>query len=172
MKAAIMRGASAAITGAMLAVSLTGCYTYIPVEPGSAPAGAEVRARITAAEAQRLANIRGSASRSLEATVESRNDGSLLLRVPVAERQSARTVEAIHQRIEVLDSEILELELRQLDRTRTAAVIAGGALALGAAAVIGFQGSEPGGEPPDGGTPPEARIPLWLPLAAFFGVRP
>lgn len=101
--------------------ALQGCYSHsvIPVE--NAPVGADVRARISAAEAERLQEVLGREYRVLRGEVVGEEPGGLLLQVPATVGASSRR---LNQRVVIPEPEILELEVRALDRWRTAGLVA------------------------------------------------
>jgi hypothetical protein len=142
-------------TSALLFPLLAGCYTYAPVEPAAAPAGVEVRARISASAAERIANLVSLADRRiLIGKLVENVDGTMTMEVPsVTPMRAAGAVETLHQRVSLARSEVVELETRRLDRTRTGALVAVGIAAVAATVAKALQG-EPAVErgPRDGGT--------------------
>jgi hypothetical protein len=136
----------------------TACYRYSTTQVDSVMPRAQVRARITDSEAERLAPLLGRSLRSLHGTVITSGGDSLLLEVPATGDRALAggTIQPLHQRVAISRSGIQELERKQLNRSGTFALIGAGAIAVGyvllrALDVIG------GPPPPDGGVPPEFR---------------
>ncbi|HET7275810.1 MAG TPA: hypothetical protein VFI91_11650 [Longimicrobiaceae bacterium] len=132
-----------------LAVFITGCYSYSTVPFRSAPAGERVRVRISASQAADLEEVLPRQDRVLEGRVVSASGGSIMLEVPSTVASAKSTMYGLNQRITLSDSEVLELEVRELDRWKTAGVI--GLVAAGATfvAVQAFATSEV--QTPNGG---------------------
>lgn len=151
-----------------LALLLGGCFAYVPVDPGAVRPDDDVRARVSAARAAELDPLLMRDARVLEGRVLEAG-GDLLLEVPVASDLRGVRVETLHQRIRLPQQDVLELELRRFDRTRTALVLGSG-LAVALAVVIHQLTRESGGDTqPPGPDPTELRIPLFrVPL----GLRP
>ena len=142
---------------------LAGCYSYTPITPAAAPAGAEVRARITGAASDRIAPLLGTFdNRVLVGSVVENNSGSILLQVPMGAMPNVTTsVVPLQTRIPVAPSDLVSLEQRKVDVRRTtllAGVLAAG-IGLGVSAALHYGGGgEAGRDPPD--PPPINRIPI------------
>ena len=137
---------------------LQGCYTHAEVPLTQVPVGSSVRARVSAAKAEELAPILGREDRVLVGRTIEASGESLLLQV---RSLGGTTGRELGQRIQLGGPEIVELELRTLDRTRT--YVAVGLLAAVAATVgyMIFAGGEEGGGPDKPGTGvDELRIPI------------
>lgn len=117
---------------------LAGCYSHAPVRPADAPAGASVRARVSATQAEALGALLGREDRVLHGRVVGPGDGgSLLLQVPAAGSGAGTRLE---QRVALPPGEIVELEVRTLDRLRTGGLV--GALVLAGGAILFQQFSD------------------------------
>jgi hypothetical protein len=153
--------AGLAVAGAVT----TGCYAYRPVSPEAVTLQADIRARLTEAQARELAAVLPNGDRVIEARVlEQQSDGFLLLVPVVTELRGAR-VETMHQRVMVPRSGLVEVEVRELDRVRTGVAIAAGAVVVGGViAAIADRAVNPGsGGGGPGGTDFRAiivRVPL------------
>ena len=112
------------IVAVALLAALAGCYSYTTVPVESAPIGADVRARISAAEGERLSEVLGSEDRTLEGQLVDRQDGGILMTVATAPVVSGVSVERGRQRVAVPREGLLALEVRRLDRPKTIGVIA------------------------------------------------
>lgn len=141
---------------------LTGCYRYTPIEPVAVEPGTSIRARVSAAEAERIALLIGTGnSRLIQGVLVEGGADGLMVQVPTVLR--AGSGETLNQRIVISRSGLLELELRRLDRTRTWGLVALGLLAGGFVTYQAVAG-EPRITGPDnnGGGGVEARIPVRL----------
>src|SRR5262245_51528774 len=144
----------------VLAAVTTACYTYRPVELTQLPAGTSVRARISAQEAERVEPLIGKQdARVLEGVVVQADTTSLLLQVPTTTLgPTYGRSEVLHQRLSVPRAGVIEVELKQLNRTRTYGLIGlgiAGAVVLAVDALTGDRGME---GPPGGGGDPEFRF--------------
>lgn len=146
----------------VLITSIAGCYSYVPAEPGRIPPRSDVRAYVTADQASRLDPLVVRGERVVEGELLENGAADLLLLVPVSRDIPGARVESLHQRVLVSSADIVQLELRRLDRTRTGLLIAGGAALIGGVLITQLTGDSGGGtvEPPP--VPPENRIPVGL----------
>jgi hypothetical protein len=138
---------------------LSACYTYRVVPLDEVPVGSSVRARISAGEAEKLEALIGRDDRVLEGDVIEKPNGSLLLAVSGVVGMESGTVQRAHQRVEVPRSGLLEVELRKLDRWKTAGItaVAAGALTYVAIAQFNAQKEPKGG--PGKGNPEDQVVP-------------
>ncbi|MEZ4415970.1 MAG: hypothetical protein R3E10_09445 [Gemmatimonadota bacterium] len=150
-------------TALALTLVYAGCYTYRPVELTDLAPRAEVRARISAAEAERLAEVLGgNERRELDGTVVETGATGLTLDVPVVSSVERRG-EALNQRVSLTPNQVLEVELKELNRTRTGTVVAL-ILGTGLAVFIAQLHGGPGEGPPPPGGEVDMRIPLRIPI--------
>jgi hypothetical protein len=150
----------------------SGCYTYAPTALDNIPRGAEVRARLTEAEMARIRDALPARGRSVEGVVLEGSD-PLLLRVPVPAVAGTLPTGALHQQLSIPRAEVVEVEIKRLDRARTTLLVASGALVVGAVAAWQLRGGG-GGDgnlPPGGGGPAEASFPVRLPLHLLLRTR-
>lgn len=133
------------------AALLTGCFTYIPARPGEVEAGVDVRARVSPDASARIAPLLGASdSRRLDGRLISSGTDTIVVEVPtvmVDNREFGRTP---NQRVSIARSDLVELEIRKLDRGRTMGIVGGGAIVLGVTLINALKG-EPGKEPLPGG---------------------
>lgn len=127
----------------------------------------EVRADVSADAARRLEPLLDSHARTIDGSVAYVQSDGLMLLVPVAVRRQASGVQLIRRRISLLSQDITRLQRRSLDRTRTAALVGVGVLALGAVVYAATSG---GTAPARHATPLATRVPgfglhLVLPLS-------
>lgn len=127
------------------------CFSYLPIEPGEVEPGLAVRARVSAAAAARIAPLLGATdARRLDGTLVTQSADTLIVEVPtvlVDTREFGRTP---NQRVSIPRGDLLELEVRRLDRFRTIAVAGTVAAIVGGVLVKSLTG-EPGKEPLPGG---------------------
>lgn len=151
------------VCGAMLAGAvLSGCYSYVPVRVDAVRPGESVRARLSEDALARLPGaVREQGRRDVEGEVLDRDPQVLLLSVPAAARQQGFYVENLHERLRLGLGDVVEVERRQLDRSRTVLLVGAGASAVAAVALQTLSGST-GGNTIDRTNPgPSAdRIPL------------
>ncbi|MGH7483961.1 MAG: hypothetical protein ACRELV_17560 [Longimicrobiales bacterium] len=156
----------------LLLVPLAGCYSHSLVPADSVPPGAEVRARITAVQVDRLATVLPVDDRVLTGTVVASGSDELLLEVVGPTAQAGRASRRLHQRIALPFGEIVEVEVRRLDKLRTAGLALAGAAIVGAIAIAQLGDDEHIGSPPPEGGPNALRLPLdltsWLGAALGY----
>ena len=147
-----------------LMVLLAGCYSYARIEPGAAPAGLEVRARITGAASDRIAPMLGTFdTRVLEGSVVENNAGAMVLQVPTGAMSNVTTdLVQLQTRVPLTPGDFVSLERRRVDVTRTSLLAGAIAVGVGLGVHVALRaggGGEPGKGPPD--PPPINRIPIW-----------
>jgi hypothetical protein len=138
------------------------CYSYRTVELAELPAGTAVRARISAAEAERVESLLGrSDARTLEGVLVQSDTAAITLQVPTAARAApGGGIEMLHQRLLLPRANVVEVELKQLSRPRTYGLIGAGAAIAIYLTIEALNGSPGSDGPPGGGGPPELRIPI------------
>ncbi len=148
----------------MVIVPLCGaCYTYTPIRPTDAVVGASVRAHVTQETASRVAPLLGIPDvRDLTGTLIDNSAGTMIIEVPtVVQAGENNAVQTLFQRVTVRPGDLLGLESRTLDRTRTTLVIAAAATALVSVAVSALHGKQGiDTPPPNSGGGTETRVPL------------
>lgn len=134
-----------------VATMLGGCYMYSGVSVTAVPVGSEVRARVTAAEADRTETVLGRRSTTLQGEVLGNADGQLLLRVPTQVFSSTGQTRRYYQRVALTPADVLDLETRKLNVARTSVLLAVGVAAIALIAKSAFSGRT-GGILPGGST--------------------
>src|SRR5690606_34336234 len=135
---------------------LTGCYTYAPIPVESAPPGVQVRARLSPVETVRIQEALGTDRRVFDGALLDVDEDSLLLQVPVPAPAAAGPRRPLFRELTVPRGEVIEIEFRRLDRTKTGAFIVAGVTAAAIIVVRQFRGT--GGKsdiPPPSGGPAE-----------------
>ena len=153
---------AAALPLLALGLALAGCYRYVPAGGTPLTAGRDVRVRINEAESNRFATVLPDGTRLVEGKVIQNSADELLLEVPMSSNALGSRIETLSQRLDFSRSGIVEIELRELDRTKTTIVIAGaggiGLFLLGK----GLSGAFRGGDDNDGMPGEEIVVPVFL----------
>ena len=120
-----------------------------------------VRARITASAAEQVAPLLGvSDARVLTGKLVDNASGTMIVEVPtMVPARAGASAQSLYQRISIAPNQVVELESRQLDRTRTALVVGATVFVGTTAAIAAFKGG-PGLDRPPGGSSTDAKIPL------------
>jgi len=143
---------------------LVGCYSYTPIEPAAAPAGSEVRARITGAASDRVGPMLHTFdTRVLVGSVVENNAGSMVLQVPTGAMPNvAEVIVPLQARIPLNASDLVSLEARTIDKKRTTILFGmiGVGIAAGVTAALRAGGGGDQGKSPEE-PPPINRIPIW-----------
>jgi hypothetical protein len=149
-------------------LTATGCYSYTVTSGRETVVGQSVRARVSGAEAERLESVLGSGGREIEGQLLEQMDSSIVLSVamPLA-ATSGVAVQRAHQRIIIPRSELQELQVRQLDRTRTSLAVGAG-VAVVATALAASTGVIHIGSGGSRGNPDHDRIPVSVPLIRLY----
>lgn len=132
-------------------VFLSGCFTYIPIEPGDVEPGLDVRARVSPTASARIAPLLGSTdARRLDGKLITRTGDTLIVEVPTVMLHNREFGRTPNQRVSIPRGDLVELEVRKMDRWRTLGVVGGAAVVLGVTLTKALKG-EPGKEPLPGG---------------------
>jgi hypothetical protein len=148
----------------MVIVPLCGaCYSYTPIRPAEAVPGSSVRAHVSQETSIRVAPLLGIPDvRDLTGKLIDNTAGTMIIEVPtVVQAGENNAVQTLFQRVTVRPGDLLGLESRTLNRTRTGLLIGVGAAALVSAAVSALHGKPGIDNPPNGGGGTETRIPLF-----------
>ena len=130
---------------------LSGCFTYIPIDPGEVEPGLDVRARVNSTASARIAPLIGSTdARRLDGKLITRAGDTLIVEVPTVMLHNREFGRTPNQRVSIPRGELVELEVRKMDRWRTMGIVGGAAVVLGVTLTNALKG-EPGKEPLPGG---------------------
>lgn len=146
----------------LLAAAVTGCYTYTPL-PDQRPAPpADVRVLVSSDFRQQWPDVIGPGRRALEGRVLDWDESAVLLEVPVPGVSPGGAPRPLAQRFIVPWSDVVEVEVKQLDRRRTAAAIVGVSAAAILLRQLLFAGKTSGGneEPQEPGDQDFVLVPL------------
>lgn len=148
------------------ALALSGCYSYQPIEVADIQPQMDIRARVSGAQSDQLADVLNSDDRMVEGTVIENGSDEILLEVSTGTAERRGRVETLNQRVRIPTTEVMTVDQKSVDQTKTTLLV-GGAVAVAAVAVIaaitaGSSSSTPGTGP---GGPQDILIPLLrLPL--------
>lgn len=151
----------------LLTLLLSGCFRYVPVTLDTAPEGEDVRVLVTrdgSAELREVTEVGAEVPR-LTGRFLGFEDRTMLLRVPVGQRQAGFHTVSLDQTIRIPSGEILQIERREFDRGRTA-LLAGGAVA-GSVFIIASIMKAFGGDTSNPGDPGPQESWIPLPFASF-----
>ncbi len=133
------------------ALLFSGCFSYLPIEPGEVEPGLTVRARVSAAASARIAPLLGATeARRLDGTLITNSADTLIVEVPTVMADTREFGRTPNQRVSIPRGDLLELEVRRLDRVRTVVVAGTVAAVVGGVLVKALTGG-PGKEPLPGG---------------------
>lgn len=114
----------------------SGCFNYVATDLEMLPEGEDVRVILTQAGFQELQATSGEIlNREFGPVLEGRlvraEPGQIFVRVPVGQRQAGFHRTTLGQDVRISTGEIVQVELRELDRVQTGLLVAGGVLATG-----------------------------------------
>ena len=146
---------------ALAAPLAAACYSYTAAQPGSIAPGVTVRARITPAAGANVAPLLGTTPRVLTGKLISDLRDTVIVEVPaVTQAEIGSAVQTLHQRVSLPKAEVIEWEIRTLNRPRTFALV-GGAAAIAVTLLVKALQGEPGSERTPGGGGVDARVPVF-----------
>jgi hypothetical protein len=134
-----------------MAVTGTGCYSYIPSEPAAVPPGERVRVYVTREALVRLGDIPVNGGAVLNGTLVRAEPANLVVRLPVATRQTGFNMEVLGQDVFIPNDQVLQLERREMNGPLTALLTVAGTAAIAGLVVMIISGARSGESPPDGG---------------------
>ena len=133
-----------------MAVSVTGCYSYIPSEAAAVPPGERVRVYVTREALVRLGDIPVNGGPVLNGTLVRAEPANLVVRLPVATRQTGFNMQVLGQDVFIPNDQVLQLERREMNGPMTALLTVAGTAAIAGLVVMIISGAR-SGEPPAGG---------------------
>lgn len=124
MRSWLRRGAAAALT-----VSLAGCYTVSPADPGQLDADTEVRLELTPEGADAVGDQRGTADvMVLDGLLVGRTADELLVSVPRRGQASMARYGGFRDTLRVPAAQVEQVQTRSLDAAKTG-ILTGGLVA-------------------------------------------
>jgi hypothetical protein len=149
----------AALAGALLFPTLTGCYTYRPIWTGEPAPGSVITFGLTDRGRVTLSDRLGPGARTVTGLLTSATDSAYVVSVTrVTYIDGDRVAKWNGEAVDVSRQDISGVAERQLSKSRSwlAAGIAGAALAVATAVVIkGTAGPDPNTKPTGGGPQPQ-----------------
>jgi hypothetical protein len=146
----------------LLFVLSAGCYRYVPARLGAVPEGTSVRLHVSPEGASRVEPVIGTAAAELVGVLERwSNEVVIAVRVPAGAGVVDRGLE---NRIVLMPAEVVAIEVRERDRTRTTLLTAGGVALVGGAAVAALSGVFGGSSNNDPPVEEDARVPVSIPF--------
>ena len=143
------------VLGIAAAALSVGCYTYTPITLDAVPVGSEVRALLSTEREVALRDSLGVALHPLEGTLVDREDGRLLLSVRVGVGSRELGSQLLYQRVGITPQDVLRVDVRRLQRTKTVAFAVGIASAATLVTLAALGKLNPGSSDGGGGGPPE-----------------
>ncbi|MBI4521565.1 MAG: hypothetical protein HY701_12065 [Gemmatimonadetes bacterium] len=149
-------------------VLLPGCYRYVPARVGTVPPGTEVRLRLSNEGAERVAEVTGVQQTQVSGELVQWSE-EVMISLPLRTSDAALD-RSVRQRVIVRAGEVVGIDVREIDRTRTA-VLAGGLVSVVGGALVwtavrlleGTSGTTPRpGEGGEGPTVVGGLVPVWL----------
>jgi len=147
----------------LLSLAAVGCHTYQPIPLDEIQPSMEVRARLSAEGAEAIARDHPIAGREVDGAVLESNSEELVILVPLRYSAGFRSEPLIVRPVGIPNQDLLEVELKKLDWTRTGAVAVAGAALLSfivSQSLDGHGGGDDPGKP--GGDPYDAIIPFHI----------
>lgn len=143
-------------------IAASGCYTFQPAELDELLPGTAVRLRLSPESAERLQEVRLTEERLMDGSFVERRGDRWVFSTPVVSLEPGQGGRPLNQVVALDPTGIRDVELKQLDRTRTVLAVGAGAIIVGyfiAAQLQDGSGSEtiPGPVLPESG---RVRIPL------------
>jgi hypothetical protein len=143
-----------------LVVLLAGCYSYVPQRPGDVSPGAEVRVHLSSDGARRLGETYPTLTGSIEGRLESwASNVEVSYPIPPTPGMVDR---GLRNRLVIPQADIIGIDLKQQDRTRTVALTVGLGTATALTAIAIFGGVFGGSNLPDGQLPEDVLVPFWI----------
>jgi hypothetical protein len=130
-----------ALIGAGVLIA-SGCFTYMPAEFGTVPAGDDVRVHLTRQGIANLPELPTQKGPTLTGKLLSTDGEQLRVRAPVALQQDGLVTRPLGQEVMIPAGEVLLIERRVFNRTRSSIAVGVGAVAL-AIAIASFHDSDP-----------------------------
>lgn len=147
------------VSALLATLAASSCFSYHVVSPDEVSPGQDVRLRLTVEESARYQDLRLADPRLLEGELISAGGAEILVRASIGAGDPTRGTRVLVQDVSVPRSGILEVELRELDKTKTGLLVGGGGAVIVAAILRSGSGS--GRRSGPGDEVPEARrIPL------------
>jgi hypothetical protein len=130
-----------------MAASVTGCYSYIPSEPAAVAPGERVRVFVTQQALASLGELPVPEGSVLNGTLVRAEPANLVLRLPVATRQTGFNMEVLGQDVFIPSDQVLQLERREVNGAMTALLTVAGTAAIAGLIAMIISGARSGETP-------------------------
>ena len=142
-----------ALTALALSLVASGCYSYTGVSPAAVPPGSSVRVTVTPSATVGVgANPLPEGTRSLTGKLmEGSTNQTLLLSVALGKGDPRLASRQLRSTVTVPMADVQRLELRRMEKGRTALLIGGGTLGAYLITTWAFNVLDPSSDPSDGG---------------------
>jgi hypothetical protein len=139
---------------------LASCYSYTPLKIGDVREGEDIRVRVNATYAKQLEPLLGLQDARVVAGALIKNlPDTLIVEVPTVVRADiGNATQTLRQRVSIPRNELVDLEMRTLDRARTGTLVAVATVGITVLIVKSLR-KDPGHEDTPGGGGPEFRRP-------------
>lgn len=141
---------------ALAPILLSGCFNYIPAEIGAIPEGSRVRAQLTSEGTADVLRRTGRERTTIDGKLVERRGNSVVFSVRQVFSSESGTGSALMQHLDVQRQHLGTVERKEIDGAKTTLLIAGGSVALGAAAFLTVRGDAVSSSPPGTGGPQES----------------
>jgi hypothetical protein len=128
------------LLGLLTLLPATGCYSYQTIRMESVRPDLDVRLHVTAEAAGHVATVLGYLTEDVSGTVVSVARDTLMLSVATPVAPESRTIQVLHQQLDLPVSQVIEVQQRRFSRGKTYACVAGAVAAGAGLAVWGFSG--------------------------------
>lgn len=136
------------------------CYRYVPAELAGLPDGQDVRMYLTRQGIAAIDELPLESGPLVRGRFVNQDNGDVILRIPVAVRQTGFHTSSIGQDVRIPTSEIIQVERRRFDSVGTGLLIGGSAIATALVMKLILDSrNDTTGEPP---LIEELRVPLFL----------
>ena len=135
----------------MLAAGAPGCYSYIPAEAGVTPPGEQVRVYVTQEALTRMGELPIDQSSVLNGVLIRTESTNLVVRLPVARRQTGFNMEILGQDVFIPRDQVLQLQRRRMNRGMTGLLTVAGTAALAGLVVMIISDARQGEQHPTSG---------------------
>ena len=146
-----------------LLITVSGCVRWIPARVGEVPVGADVRLRLSEEGAAQLEETTGTRRSEVSGQLLQWDD-EVMVSAALQGAGAGANSSSLRQRFVVDEEDILGVDIRELDRTRTGffvggvAVLAGSAIVWAVSQLTGGGTASPTDPPNPGPTEPFVRI--------------
>lgn len=96
------------------AMALSGCYSYQPIEVADITPEMDIRARVSGAQSDQLADVLNSDDRMVEGTVIENGSDEILLEVSTGTAERRGRVATLNQRVRIPTTEVVAVDRKSV----------------------------------------------------------